>query len=297
MAGYDTNVFDRQVTLLDRKRLQQEFEMKKQQEAAQVANALKPELGLKDILMLQMQQSNKAEDFDIRREALAQQGEIARQNNEAKFDLQREKRDEKKNTKRLNDQNALGGYSSEIDNQMALIDEVLGAGSGLDANGNPINVKYMPGVEGNLGARGAVPNFWGTDAANAEAKLNQIDAKTFLKTLGDLKNQSATGASGLGSLTENEGKKIQAAAAALSRSQDAASYARNLLKYKSELAASKQRMIAGYQNLYGVDDSQAPAMTGAPDLSGGDPLRVMITPEAARAELARRAAAKAAMEQ
>jgi hypothetical protein len=278
--AYDTNVFDKQITLLDRARLQQEFEMKKQQAAAQVANALKPELGLKDILMLQMQQQNKDQDFDIRREALAQQAEIARQNNEARSDLAKEKRDEKKNTKMLNDQNALGGYSSEIDNQMALIDEVLGAGSGLDENGNPINVKYMPGLEGNLGARGQyIPNIAGTDAANAEAKLNQIDAKTFLKTLGDLKNQSATGASGLGSLTESEGKKIQAAAAALSRSQDAASYARNLLKYKSELAASKQRMISGYQNLYGEGNSQSPAIT--------------ITPEAARAELARRAAAKA----
>lgn len=293
MAGYDTNVFDKSISLLDRKRLQQEFDMKKAAAAAQVANALKPELGLKDILMLQMQQQNKDQDFSIRRDALAQQAEIARQNNEARADLAKEKRDDKINLKRLNDQNALGGYSSEIDNQMALIDEVLGTGSALDANGRPINVKFMPGVEGNLGARGAyIPNIAGTDAANAEAKLNQIDAKTFLKTLGDLKNQSATGASGLGSLTENEGKKIQAAAAALSRSQDPQSYAANLLKYKSELAASKARMQASYNNLYGLGDNASPPMTGGAPAAGAG-LIITITPDAARAELARRAALKA----
>lgn len=287
MGQFNTNIFDKNTTLLDLQRLQDDFEMKKQLAAGQIANYMKPEMGLKDILMMQLAQQNKEQDFGLRRDALDQQLQIARENNQARLDAQKEKIEEKKNQKKLVDQNLLGGYVSEVDKQINLVNELIGKDATLDpVTGEVINATPLEGIGGNFGKMSVLPNIPGGDAANARAKLDQLKSKALLETLGEMKNQSATGASGMGALSNTEGKIIGAAAVPVDPNQSMTSFVKNALKYRQELQASKQRSLSNFKNLYGVDDGTSTNMPQAP-MGGGT-----ISPDAARAELIRRGVIK-----
>jgi len=286
MAQFDPGILNNKRSLLDYQRLQQDFELKKAMATAQLENAFKPDdLSIKDLLTFQMAQQNHTDTMGMRQQEMMMRQDLARENNQAKSDLMREKLDEKKNQKMLVDQNLLGSTSSSIDTQLGLIDQVLGK---VGPDGKPL-VNKLEGVEGNFGLRGVIPNLPGSDAANAAATLDRLDAKSFIDSLGAMKAQSATGASGLGSATEREGDKVQAAAAALKRSQDYPSFVANLKIYQKELNDSKARLQGSFNNIYGggnINNMQAPTS------SNGGGLSVTISPADARAELARRAAAR-----
>ena len=99
-----------------------------------------------------------------------------------------------------------------------------------------------------LGMRAPVV-FQGT--ADARANLEQVNAKAFVQALGDMKAQSATGASGLGSATEREGDKVQAAAlAAADTRQSPESAAKNFLAYKKALEETNARLQSGLYKIY-----------------------------------------------
>ena len=73
--------------------------------------------------------------------------------------------------------------------------------------------------------------------AGAQALLDQVLAQSFIRALQDLKATSATGASGLGQLTEREGDKIQNARVALNPIQPTEQFRRTLTRYIGELKA------------------------------------------------------------
>lgn len=87
----------------------------------------------------------------------------------------------------------------------------------------------------------AAPN----DARNALALYNKVIGGTFLSGLVRLKEASKTGASGLGSVSEVEGDKVQSDAAALSRVQQTEAMREQLATYATFLEGFAQRLATG----------------------------------------------------
>ena len=85
--------------------------------------------------------------------------------------------------------------------------------------------------------------FAGQNSTNLDATLSGLKGSILTDTLATMKAQSATGASGMGSLTEKEGERLAASIGALQQAQDADSLMRNLAKvethYRNMLALSK----------------------------------------------------------
>lgn len=118
--------------------------------------------------------------------------------------------------------------------------------------------------------------FVGQNSTNLKATLDGLKGSILTDTLATMKAQSATGASGMGSLTEKEGERLAASIAALQQEQDADSLRRNLAKaerhYRNMLALS-----------YGEDPREPEVMERygiVPDApAGGDNLRRAVDAE------------------
>lgn len=99
------------------------------------------------------------------------------------------------------------------------------------ATGNMAGTKGFQGVP-----------FVGQNSTNLAATLDGLKGSILTDTLATMKAQSATGASGMGSLTEKEGERLAASVGALQQAQDAESLTRNLAKvemhYRNMLALS-----------------------------------------------------------
>lgn len=82
-----------------------------------------------------------------------------------------------------------------------------------------IQLRDNPGMASAFGFTGEfVSGISGTDAANAKAILEQIEGKAFITAIGDMRAASATGAA-VGSVTEQEGAKLQRSFTTLKQSQ------------------------------------------------------------------------------
>lgn len=250
----DLSVFDKQKTVLDQQALQEAFQLKKalaiqaaQRDALETqalqAQAANGGLTLKDMLTMQMQQQNNQENRDIRREAL----DIQRQNAEAALALRKDALDEKKSAKEekkdlkfRNDQNLLNNATSAIDKQISYINSLF---DGENLKPDVANVYGTTfGYQTPIVRQGT---------RDAKAKLDQVNAGAFISALGDMKNQSATGASGLGALSEREGDKVQSAAtSAADTKQSPESAAAALKLYRDNLIQSKKNLLSGFQNIY-----------------------------------------------
>lgn len=271
----DLGVFERQKTIVDQQQLQDAFELKKalaiqaaQKDALETQalqqTAANGGLTMKDLLGFQIQQQNNQANQDIRRETL---------------DVRKDEKEAKKNQKMLNDQNALTGILTDTENQLAKIDMMF------DENGNL--KKNYANVYGTIAGYQQPAVFQGT--IDARADLDNLINNSVFQKLGELKSQSATGASGLGSLSNSEGTMLKSSAtAAGDYKQSPESAAKNLKAYRAQIEATKKNLISGFQNIYG-QGGLPEAANAIP--SGGAP---SIDPAAARAELERRAAARKA---
>lgn len=149
-------------------------------------------------------------------------------------------------------QSALKNTMSGIDQTTALIDDIL----------SPKNDTGLGDVTGFGGTGlGDALTFGGTEGANVRAKIKQLESRTMLGALSDLKANSPTGASGLGALSEKEGEALRNAAAALDRSQDMTSYTNALKNYKLSLQGTKDRLSQAFQKEFApvMGGSSAPA--------------------------------------
>jgi len=85
----------------------------------------------------------------------------------------------------------------------------------------------------------------GDESRSALAKHDQIAGGAFLGGLAKLKQASKTGATGLGAVSEREGDKVQADAAAINRLQNADSYRQQLKIYAEFMEGFADRLAAG----------------------------------------------------
>lgn len=126
----------------------------------------------------------------------------------------------------LKQQGAFSADTAMLESSDASFDQLIDTANQL------INHPGLPGI---TGIRGKVPDIPGSDAANARGLLEKLKAETGLGVLQEMKNNSKSGSSGLGAVSDAEGKRLENKLAALDTKQ-------SLEQFKSEL----QHGIIGY---------------------------------------------------
>ena len=261
----DLGVFGRQKTIVDQQQLQEAFELKKalalqgaQQQALQQAALVKqltaPEISAKDLIGFEIQRENAQANRDLRQESI---------------DIRRDASSDKKDLKFKNDQNSLTGILMDTDTQ---IEKIKGM---FDEKGS-LKKDYADNYGTTFGYQAPVV-FQSTQ--DARTALDNVVNNSIFQKLGDLKAQSATGASGLGSLSNSEGAMLKSAATPVADYKQSPKAAEaNLKAYLKQLETSRGNLVNGFQNIYG---QQAQPNNSIP-ASGG------IDPNAALAEARRR---------
>lgn len=139
--------------------------------------------------------------------------------------------DVKISEKRQQDFAALQSLSSNLDRLASSANQVL----------------QHHGLAGNFGVRGAVPNFPGSNAADANALLHTLKTQSAFTTLQDMRNASKTGGA-LGAVSDRENAMLQDAIAALDKSQSVEQVRQNLGRIIEYTNAAKQRITATYND-------------------------------------------------
>lgn len=118
---------------------------------------------------------------------------------------------------------------STADSAFATVDRALDTIKDLEKH---------PGLSGNLGLTGVIPNVPGSDAANARALIEQLQSQGFLAEVDKMR--------GLGALTEAEGKKLTNAIGALDTKQDEKQFRKQLANISEQFTAARQRIAQKY---------------------------------------------------
>lgn len=138
-----------------------------------------------------------------------------------------------------------------------------------------------PGLAGTAGLRGMIPNIPGTDAANAAALLNTLKSQVAFGVLQDMRNNSKTGGA-LGSVSDAEGKRLEANLAALEKSQSVEQLQSSLQKIIDYTGGAKERLLGAYNLKHGNAGDSVPR--SASD-GQSQPSKPAAPPQAAAAHL------------
>ena len=117
------------------------------------------------------------------------------------------------------------------------------------------------------GVMGAVPDYPGSDAANARAELESLKSQVGFGVLQAMREASKTGGA-LGSVSDTENQLLQSNLAALSNSQSLESFRQNLQKIIDYSEGAKSRMRRAFNEQYGQQQGQGPRPQG-PARQGG----------------------------
>lgn len=125
------------------------------------------------------------------------------------------------------------------------------------ALGTIAELKNSPGLSKSVGLRSALPTIPGSDAANFEAQLDTFKAQTFLPMVQALK--------GMGSLSNDEGKKLTDAVGALTTKMSEPEFKRSLNRIESQLRSK----LDTAQKTYGVPMQASQTQESAVSQAGG----------------------------
>lgn len=126
-----------------------------------------------------------------------------------------------------------------------------------------------PGLQGITGLRGAIPNIPGSAAADAQAKLSTLKSQVGFGVLQDMRNNSKTGGA-LGSVSDAEGKRLEANLAALENAQSTDQMKDSLRKIIQYTGEAKDRLRNAFnmkhtnQGGWDGNDRRAPGNFGSP---------------------------------
>ena len=122
-----------------------------------------------------------------------------------------------------------------------------------------------PGLGGVTGFSSLFPSIPGGDAADAQAKLNTLKSQVAFGVLQDMRNNSKTGGA-LGSVSDAEGKRLEANLAALENAQSEKQMKESLQKIIEYTQGAKDRLNSAYNLRHGGKTQQqapqAPVQTG-----------------------------------
>lgn len=111
-------------------------------------------------------------------------------------------------------------------------------------------LKDHKGVGRITGAMSKVPNMPGSDAANAQALLENLKSQSGFAVLQNMRDLSKTGGA-LGQVSGSEDKMLQANLAALDQSQSTEEFKKNLDKIITYAQGASKRMQAAFDRNYG----------------------------------------------
>jgi hypothetical protein len=106
-----------------------------------------------------------------------------------------------------------------------------------------------PGLERVTGALGAVPDFPGSQAANARAEVETLKSQVGFGVLQAMREASKTGGA-LGAVSDTENRLLQSNLAALDSSQSPEAFRANLQKIVDYVEGAKGRMRQAFQAQY-----------------------------------------------
>lgn len=139
---------------------------------------------------------------------------------------------------------------STIDNSLGTIDRIL-QNPALDDVIGSFEGSTVGGVVSDI-AKAANPLKWNSDdRANVQADIETLKSQTFLTQLQNLKNSSASGASGLGALSEKEGDRLISGIQSLATKQGEKQFKANLSEVQRLLLKSRKSIT----DKYGVPDT------------------------------------------
>jgi hypothetical protein len=129
-----------------------------------------------------------------------------------------------------------------------------GISSGLDTlKKQAQKLKDHKGLSRITGITGKFPNIPGSDAANAEALLEQLKSRTGLDTLQNMRLLSPTGGA-LGNVSDAEGKRLEAYIAALQKAQSTPALKDALQDIISYVDTSKKVLHEGFEQTFSEKD-------------------------------------------
>lgn len=139
---------------------------------------------------------------------------------------------------------------------------LTGSVSSFDRLASAANeVLNHPGLDGITGWRGKIPNVPGSDAANAEALLGTLKSQVGFGVLQDMRNNSKTGGA-LGSVSDAEGKRLEANLAALDKAQSPEQYRAQLKKIVEYSEQAKGRLRESFNLRHPADGQQRAGQVG-----------------------------------
>lgn len=144
---------------------------------------------------------------------------------------------------------ALGGMTNSMDRLAAAANEAM----------------KHPGLKSITGLRGMVPNVPGSAAADAQARLNTLKSQVGFSVLQDMRNNSKTGGA-LGSVSDAEGKRLEANLAALENAQSYGAMVESLQKIIDYTAEAKTRFRSAYNMKHGDKAPAAPTSPASPSV-------------------------------
>jgi len=125
------------------------------------------------------------------------------------------------------------------------------------------------GINRSTGIIGMFPTIAGSDAANAEADIDTLKARSAFAGLQEMRRNSPTGGA-LGAIAVQELEMLKNAEASLQRSQSGPEYKKALTEYKAALDSADRAVAEGYKARYGqYPNGYTPAGIGAQPNSGG----------------------------
>lgn len=129
--------------------------------------------------------------------------------------------------------------------------QLTGSISSFDRLAEAANaVLKAPGLDAITGLRGKLPNIPGSDAANAQALLDTLKSQVGFGVLQDMRNNSKTGGA-LGSVSDAEGKRLEANLAALDRAQSPEQFRASLMQILEYSEAAKGRVRDAFNLKHG----------------------------------------------
>lgn len=141
------------------------------------------------------------------------------------------------------DTQVLNGTTAALDRLAASANEVL----------------QHPGLAGSFGLRGAIPNIPGTNAADATAKLQALQAQVGFNALQEMRNASKTGGA-LGSVSDKEHALLQSQISSLSKAQSVEQARENLAKVIKYTEDAKDRLQKAYNMKHSAQPAGNPAV-------------------------------------
>lgn len=117
------------------------------------------------------------------------------------------------------------------------------------------DVKNAPGLSRILGTMGKIPNIPGTDAADAQAFLDTLNAKAFIGAINTMRAASKTGGA-VGNVSNKEGDKLQSSYVALKTSQSLPQFKENLEKFYKQVEDTKGILKNSYNRKYNMSQPE-----------------------------------------